>query len=91
MKEVALNLQPIRDSKASERRERERKLGAVRSLYYHGLEPNSSKLTDQDNKGKSNKYPDLPTPKTVKSADFEKSREKPGDWDLKPGYFQNMR
>ena len=33
---------------------------------------------------------DLPTPITCKSGGFEKSPEKPGDWDLKPGDFQNM-
>jgi len=33
---------------------------------------------------------DLPTSKTCKSGDVEKSPEKPGDWDLKPGDFQNM-
>ena len=33
---------------------------------------------------------DLPTPITCKSGGFEKSPEKPGDWVLRPGDFQNM-
>ena len=35
-------------------------------------------------------YSDLPTPKSYKFGVFEKSCQKPGDWDLKPGDFQNM-
>ena len=34
--------------------------------------------------------PDLPTSKTCKSGDLAKKPEKPGDWDLKPGDFQNI-
>ena len=35
-------------------------------------------------------YSDNPTPKPYKFGVFEKSCQKPGDWDLKPGDFQNM-
>ena len=32
-------------------------------------------------------YPDLPTSKRCQSGVFEKSPQKSGDWDLKPGDF----
>ena len=32
-------------------------------------------------------YPDFPTPKPCQSGVFEKSPQKSGDWDLKPGDF----
>ena len=35
-------------------------------------------------------YSDHPTPKPYKFGVFEKSCQKPGDWDLKPADFHNM-